>query len=901
MGAKPNSKTRSLTDGFELKLLGSPAIYWQGEEQDLPSNKAFAMLSYLALRNDAVTRKDISEFLWNTTSTSSVRVALSELRNLPAADDWLETNGQLIKITVQSDVAIIENALKNADYDLALSVWQSSEKDKSFLKNFEVKKADEFMNWLELERSRLNELYLSSLQEYIKYLEENKDYQKALEYSQLLLQQDHLNEDVWRAVIRLEHKQGNTEQALEKFEQLREILKTELRVEPLPETLELLAEIEQASVSAAKAAILISTNEQIPAMPEQLIGRDDLLKSIDKSLAKNKRLLLHGFGGSGKTAVVASYANRFLTKNSGSILWLQAGDDSPESLFDAIAKAFDASQELSQSKDKAKFIKNLVDKKIKLFILDDVWNAYALSILSETIPSGIALIATSRQRYPRFKRIDVGCLNRNDSLELVNLYAGQVSRQKKDLIKDPYLNDLCELLADHAFALRIAGITLALNKLKPKDLIKQIKDNPHTMKVPSEFADQDRESVSALLTVSIQKLSDPAYEALMAFGAMYSSSCTPELLAACIRREEEATEEALIALQKAGLADRQTEAGSDLISYRLHDLVFSFARANSNLRELSVMAACQDFLTKHKQDFDILDAEISNMLGASQSAQKYDDLAFIEFMRLLVEGNAYYQARGHSPKSIELLKAAIVRAKKVGDLEAAHFLVSRLGDMYKELVGDLDLSLKYYSDGLKLAETLGDAHRQAILLCIIGGLRFQQKADDASEYLDRAYILAKNQNDKIALSQILSYKGYVANFQKNYKLSYKFLSEAVKIAQELIDDKSINNREGNKKLFYALLNLGDVEQKLIGFDKALDSRRRALAIAKESDNHLWMGYALQEIAEIYHGLENYELANENYNQALYYYQENNARADFDKLTNFMQENDYVVQLEIAAT
>ncbi|HHO55826.1 MAG TPA: hypothetical protein ENK21_05510, partial [Trueperaceae bacterium] len=72
MGAKPNSKTRSLTDGFELKLLGSPAIYWQGEEQDLPSNKAFAMLSYLALRNDAVSRKDISEFLWNTTSTSSV-------------------------------------------------------------------------------------------------------------------------------------------------------------------------------------------------------------------------------------------------------------------------------------------------------------------------------------------------------------------------------------------------------------------------------------------------------------------------------------------------------------------------------------------------------------------------------------------------------------------------------------------------------------------------------------------------------------------------------------------------------------------------------------------------------------------------------------------------------------
>ncbi len=877
---------------LELKLLGVPKLIYQGQSINLPPPKTFAMLCYLAIKGTDCTREELSELLWGTQKTGSLRVALTELRNLPEAERWLKTQGQLVSASLPSDVVELETSLKKGNVNKALNIWGNAE-EKIFLKGLKLRGGEAFINWLESERFNLNQLYFEVFQERIAELEAESNYSKALELARQLVSQDKLNEDMHRIIMRLEHKHGNIEAALMQFEHCRQILQEELGIEPLAETLDLLRDIERGnSTSKGKRAILAKIVEDIPARPEKLIGRDELLKEVEGELKVKERILLHGFGGMGKTALAATIAARHLKDANTKVLWLQAGDDDPYTLFDAISLVFDAKQRVSQAKniDKGKLIHDLFTKySISLLILDDVWNAYALSKIIEIIPENLPLLVTARQRYPKLRRKDVGNLPRKQALQLFSYYA------KKDFARNKTADELCNVLGDHAFALRIAGVTLAVENTTTKELLKNIKDAPHKMKMPAEFAEEGRESVANLLTATLQVLSDEAFEALLAFGVLFTASCTSELLALCIRRNEEEVEESLIELQKRGLAERLTEPSNDVVTYRLHDLVFSFTKANClHLRGSTAVRACKNFLENHQHNFAIIDAEIGNILGAMQATAQNNKALFIEMMCLLVMEDSYYKARGHSSHSLKLLKKAISESRQLNKLEIAHYLATKLGDAYRELEGNFDLAFEYYQEALQLAQQLGDHHREAILLSMIGITRFHQKHDDSSLYLKDAYQLAKSYNDNLAVCHVLQHQSHLAYFTSNWQEMLELTSKAVRIAKELSKDPSIKSAEITKRLFFALLNLGEAEYKTGNFDKALTTRHQALELSKEQDNHLWMAYAWHEIGEMYHGVDKRTLAQENYDKALKLYKQNHALVDIEKLTEFMYSEGYGV-------
>jgi DNA-binding SARP family transcriptional activator len=938
---------------LELNLFGIPELRWEGKLLALPSPKNLAILSYLVMSGERVSRKDLSELFWKEGKASNVRFVLHKLREIPGSENWLETNDQFVSVKAETDVKRFERAIHNERYGEALEVHPSGE---VVLKGLELNDADHFMNWLELERSHLSQLYLDALQGHITELERTDNTNEALKLARQLLGQDKLNESTHRAIMRLEHKRGNTEAALAQFEQLRQILKEELEVEPLEDTLKLLGDIEGIGASSTKNALLLTSATAIPAKPDKLFGRDKLLEDVETHLASNKRVLLHGFGGAGKTALATLIAARWL-EHKAPVLWLQAGDDDANTLFDALAGVFDAQQTLSQSKDAAKTIRDLLSKnKISLFVLDDVWNAYALSKVMEAIPDNIPLLVTSRQRYPNLTRVDVGRLDRPASLELLTHYAqppltGEVSESQSNLVNSedgvlatndglsdggvlvrnvtslaehmakenpPVLglqgtkstssvdvsspvrggkdeggaNQLCELLGDHAFALRIAGITLAVDGLIPEMLLERIATAPHTLKTPLEFAEAGRESVAALLSASLTALSEEAYEAFMGFGVLFTTSCTSELLALCTRRSEEETEEALMNLQKRGLADRVSEAGSDVITYRLHDLAYSFARANNHFRMSTAQRACQVFLEKHQHDFNVLDAEITNLLGATETAKDWkNDELFVQMMRELAVGNAYYAARGHSPRSFELLKAASDTAKALGDLEAAHYLIARMGDTYRELYGDLDRALEAFEEALRLARAVNNTEREAILLGLVGAVRFHQGNQDAINYFEKGYQLAKSSQLNATVSRILQHLGYVACYEQDWEAARGYNLEAI----DLVKDSS--QAEQRRNLFFSLLNLGEAELKLGHLEEALSARQQALTVTQDQGNLLLRAYALEGIGEVHHELGNRPLAQENFQRALELFYQNHALTDMEDCIELMKKEGYSVSLK----
>lgn len=877
---------------LELKLLGIPKLVLDGEVTPLPSPKVLGLLSYLAVQTEARTRKDLLELFWDAGKSSNVRFALYKLRDLPGSEDWLETTDKFVKTRIVTDVKQFEEAVNEDHFADALDIWhEGDEGDKTLLKGLDLGDARHFMNWLELERTRLDQLYLTALQKRIVELEQKKKFEDALDLAHLLLEKDKLNENAHRAIMRLEHRRGNTEAALAQFEGCRQVLKDELGVEPLEDTLELLREIEGGGVSSGKSAVLVSIGKEVPARPDKLVGRAELISDTLTALKEQKCVLLHGFGGTGKTALAAAIAETYISDEQDNVLWLQAGDDPPDTLFDALARAFEAQQQVSQAKnaEKTNTIKALLNKhKISLFVLDDVWNAYALSKVIEAVPENIPFLVTSRQRYPKIKRLDVGRLAREAGLELLSHHA------QVDLSMDADADKLCETLGDHAFALRIAGINLQVDELTPTTLLKQVTDAPHRMKTPPDFAEEGRESVTALLTASLNALPEDAYEAFMGFGALFTTSSTPELLSLCTRRSEEETEEALFTLQKRGLAERVSEPGSDVVTYRVHDLAYSFGRANNHFRLITAQGACKTFLENHQHDFDELDADISNLLGAAQTARAAGDNALlVTLMQLLVVGDAaYYTARGHSKKSFGLHKAAAEAAKRLKDFEVAHYLVARLGDSHREFFDDYKAALEAFQEAFQLAKKCGDHGREITMLILIGTTLSQQGHREAESYLRQALKRAKDYQDDLSLCHTLINLGCLKIYDKQYLEACQFFQETIAKLGNLATSSTAKKSEVERISFFTYLNLGEAERKLNKISASLNHRHKALSLAKQSKNEIWMAYAHHELGETYHDAQTPHPAKEHFVQALSLYRQNNVSAATEALESFMEEAKY---------
>src|SRR5690606_6253966 len=95
---------------------------------------------------------------------------------------------------------------------------------------------------------------------------------------------------------------------------------------------------------------------------------------------------------------------------------------------------------------------------------------------------------------------------------------------------------------------------------------------PHDLAMPEDFAEEGRTSTTELLTASLVALDEGARQAFLAFGGMFAPQVTPELLARAMARDGADVSEALITLQRRGLADRVRESDRSAAFYRVHDL-----------------------------------------------------------------------------------------------------------------------------------------------------------------------------------------------------------------------------------------------------------------------------------------------------------------------------------------
>lgn len=624
----------------------------------------------------------------------------------------------------------------------------------------------------------------------------------------------------------------------------------------------------------------------------KLIGREELIADVQAKLDQHRNVLLQGFGGMGKTVLAAKIAVERIANDQGPVLWLHAGVETADALFEALAKPFDAQHKIASAPgDKATVLHDLlVESGVKLLVLDNVWNDRALARVMQAIPLNMSALVTSRTRYPlsRGEIIEISELTPTKALELLSYHA------QHDYSADPKAGELCKKLGYHALALEIAGKTLWIDRLLPAELLERTVEALVTMKIPSDYAKEGRESVAALIEVSRKALSDDAEVVFQIIGAMFAPHVTAALLSLYKKRKEKTVEDALLELQRRGLADRVAKTDDCAAYYRIHDLAFSYARAltlGKKRNRQQALKACRDYAQKYQADFGMLQAERDNLLGAAEAAQRLNQPEFlIDIMRALTVDGAYLAARGYTSLSLDLLKAAIIAAKEKEQLETAHFLLSKLGNVYADFIGDFDSALKAYQEALVLARGLNNTNREAILLSVIGMVRFRQKADDAEQYLEQAYQVATTHHDDAALSIILQHRSYQAMIKDNpdYESGRRFANEASEVAKRL-DLHEIH--------FAALLNRGGCELELKLFDQALATHHQAYEFARRRGNHDWMGVALHSMGEDYDNLGNLVQAQQSFDEALSILQEIKANARLQKLITYMQSKGYQIRLK----
>jgi predicted ATPase/DNA-binding SARP family transcriptional activator len=371
---------------------------------ELRSNKAKALLVFLAVEAREVSRGEMVGFLWPESSEkhamTSLRVVVATLRQHVGA--YLDISRS--DVALKPDAAILfdgkdlETKVTNGDVEGALALYRGD-----FLTGFDIQDSAAFDEWRLLVQERYRRLLIAALQQASSAAIDREDFDNGLRLVDRLLDLDPLDETGHRYSMVLLTIAGQRSAALLHYEKLRKLLEDELGVAPSQETEELFLRIKQDEIRSSRK--LKESRHNLPSPQTSFINRVKELEQIDSLFADpNCRLLtLVGPGGIGKTRLGIEAARRNLDHFLDGVYFTDLGSlSSPEHLITTIAEAlnFTIDAEASDLDPKTQLLDFLENQSL-LLVLDSFENLVSeASVIAEIIQRAprIKVMVTSRER-----------------------------------------------------------------------------------------------------------------------------------------------------------------------------------------------------------------------------------------------------------------------------------------------------------------------------------------------------------------------------------------------------------------------------------------------------------------------------------------------------------------------
>lgn len=263
--------------GPHLYLLGGFDFAGVGAAVPAFSRKARAMVAYLALQSGhSQSREKLATLLWGvngeTQARMSLRQAVSSVRKaMQASGGRFLTDGDNLALQLDGldfDVARFEALAASTvpeELERALVIYRGD-----LLDGFGLKE-EPFEDWLRVERERLRAMAVAVLDRLVAHYSAANDAAACVRAATRLLAMEPLREDINRALMRAYAAQGRLNLALKQYENCRDTLQRELKLQPEPETRHLYEELRTRRMTS-QAASRTADSASLPTSPPSPTG-----------------------------------------------------------------------------------------------------------------------------------------------------------------------------------------------------------------------------------------------------------------------------------------------------------------------------------------------------------------------------------------------------------------------------------------------------------------------------------------------------------------------------------------------------------------------------------------------------------------------------------------------------
>ena len=419
-------------------LFGNPSLQVEGEPvTGFVSNKAVALVYYLAATGRSHGRDVLANLLWGDFSESkakkNLRDALSNLRKVMG--DYLIITRQKVELNWNVPHVIdVEMLAAASGYEQGVDDVLEDAAVKQlreavdlyigpFLDGFYPSQAQEYEEWMQSERERYSQMVVQYLYRLSRHFSQQGDYPLAIEYTSRLLALEPWREEAHQQMMRLLAWSGQRTAALNQYEVCYRALEDELGVTPQVETTALYEQIMTGEISSQQPEIVPPSigssvkpwlRHNLPTQLTPFVGRERELAELMSALKQpNTRLLTClGPGGVGKTRLALQAATRLLpemeageTFADGIYFIPMAAVETTDlqSAFNPLVSTIADSLQLSfsASGDLIKQLQNYLREKCLLLIVDNFEHLLSattfLTDLLQAAPN-LKLLITSRSR-----------------------------------------------------------------------------------------------------------------------------------------------------------------------------------------------------------------------------------------------------------------------------------------------------------------------------------------------------------------------------------------------------------------------------------------------------------------------------------------------------------------------
>jgi DNA-binding SARP family transcriptional activator len=533
---------------LQLRLLGAASMIDAGRAIDVSSQKAQALLFYLAAESGrSFSRSQLIALLWENSSEregrNSLSTVLTRIRQAmpifplriegdtlawqPASNIWVDLHdfaAPLPQPAVGGTDAGVQDAIRRLEGIAELYRG-------AFLEGFTLRDSESYTEWLRREHERWQQRWLNILAQLIEAYTTIKAWPQAIDCARRAVAASRLQERFHRALMRLHSFAGDRSAALAQFHSCREALARELGIEPDVETVKLYQDIvanrltcipysapRLHSPAARRPGALRFGARLTTAGQASFAGRADELALFAKALGEDEPdfaiVYVCGRSGIGKSALLNAFAQQCAAVDRPALLLDgRTIQPTPNDFLAALHDLTGTDQPLSALPNRSVI---LIDSYEQLAPLD----SWLRNQLLPQLPYWTLVVLAARDQPSTDWRLDPGWQSITRIVQLGDLSIADVARYLQSRgISQAHTQQVAQLTGGYPLALALAGEAL---QQRPTIDLGDI---------------QARQCVSSLLQYILSGAPSAAHQAALEASAL-AHVITEPLLAAMLNMNE---------------------------------------------------------------------------------------------------------------------------------------------------------------------------------------------------------------------------------------------------------------------------------------------------------------------------------------------------------------------------